>query len=109
MSEFNLDDLTAIGAIDALVYYLHHTNNDTILNDIYGRELVKGGAYHTEKLRKLKERGIVWLWWELDGHSRYNLRDAVERHAAKRVERMRLAAAARQHELNLNTEYCDTP
>ena len=109
MSEFNLDDLTTLETIEALMYYLQHTNNDTVLNTIYGRELVKGDAFHTQKMRKLKERGIVWLWWYLDPRSQRNLRDAVERHAAKRLEWQRAEAAERQRKLNLNTEYCDTP
>ena len=109
MSGYNLNDLTALETVEALFYYLQHTPKDTILNEIYNRELVKGDDYHTEKLSQLKERGIHGMWWYMDPCSRRNLMNAVERHAAKRLEGQRLEAAAEQHELNLNTEYCDTP
>ena len=109
MSGYNLNDLTALETVGALFDYLQHTPKDTILNDMYNCKLVEGGDYHTEKLSQLKERGIVWMWWYMDLWTRRNLMNAVERHAAKRLEWQRAQAAAEQHELNLNTEYCDTP
>jgi hypothetical protein len=103
-----------------LMYYDYNEPRCNILSAAYGgtprewADKIDGyDPYAREKHDKLKNRGILGLWAELDNRNRRNLLKGLAAYIARLkgyvVEDPFEVKMIEEHEARLGTEYCDVP